>query len=94
MEKTDDYALTEVCKTAAQLKLRAVHDFFFRPAAQDSIKLRMFDCYNPTTPKKNPLKKNAWLTLQSIHTYVAMPFTGASGQGQISTTVGGARTGG
>ncbi len=70
MKETDNYALTEVYKTAAQLKLRAVHDFFFRPKAQDSIKLNMFDCYGPMKPKKNPLNKNAWLTLQSIQTYV------------------------
>lgn len=70
MTKTNDYALTEVYKTVAQLKLRAVHDFFFRPCVRDSIKLKDFDCYTPTTPKTNPLKKNAWLTLQSIQSYV------------------------
>lgn len=70
LEKTDDYGLGEVYKTAAQLKLRAVHDFFFRPGAMDSIKLSMFDCYTPMAPQANPLTTNDWLTLQSIHTFV------------------------
>ena len=71
VETTTDYALNEIYKAAALLKLRAVHDFFFRLNASDSIKLSMFKCYNPTTPQWNPLNRNTWLTRQSINTYVA-----------------------
>lgn len=70
LKQTEDYALKEVYKTAGLVKLRAIHDFFFRPEA-NTIKLSMFDHFNPKKPENNALKKCDWLTLESINTYVA-----------------------
>jgi len=69
MEESDD-RIVEACKTAALVKLRTVYDFFHRPRACDSIKLRIFQVYNPTLPPHRSQKWDTWLTHQSINTYV------------------------
>lgn len=72
LKKSKDFALTEVFKTSGLLKLRAIHHFFFPPRkCRDSIKLNMFDCYNPKNPTDKTLDASVeeWLTMQSIHTY-------------------------
>lgn len=70
MVAESDHGLSEVCKTAALVKLRAVYDFFHRPSALDSIKLAMFDCYSPEKPVFVETDWATWLTRQSINTYV------------------------
>ncbi len=65
-----DEPLVEAYKTAALVKLRTVYDFFHRPAASDSIKLRMFDAYSPDVPPHRTRDWDQWLTHQSINTYV------------------------
>jgi hypothetical protein len=70
MKRNPKGHLMDVCLNAGSVKLRAIHDFFFRPEACDSIKLWMFDCYEPKKPAKEPSLWDKGLTLQSIHTYV------------------------
>jgi len=69
MAESDD-RIVEAYKTAALIKLRTVYDFFHRPTASDSIKLQMFQVYNPTVPPPQSQNWDTWLTHQSINTYV------------------------
>jgi hypothetical protein len=69
MTESDD-RLVEAHKTSALVKLRTVFDFFHRPAASDSIKLQMFQVYNPNVPPPHSQNWDTWLTHQSINTYV------------------------
>jgi hypothetical protein len=70
MIKESGHGLSQVNKTAALVKLRAIYDFFHRPSAMDSIKVAMFDRYSPQRPSPVRTEWNTWLTLQSINTYV------------------------
>lgn len=70
MVEESDQGPSEVNKTAALVKLRAVYDFFHRPSVKDSIKVAMFDRYSPKKPLSSGTKWSTWLTHQSINTYI------------------------
>jgi hypothetical protein len=71
LRNSEDFGQTEVLKTAALVKMRAIHNFFFAEC-QDSIKMAFFDCYSPSKPQKSPFAGGTeqWLTKQSIGTFV------------------------
>lgn len=70
MMAESDERLVQAHMTAALVKLRTVYDFFHRPTASDSIKLHVFQVYNPTVPPHQAQNWDTWLTHQSINTYV------------------------